>query len=82
MNSKELQAFTLVGPTCQNPVLNPPSCTTPQQPTINDVMLIFAFLTPSPSAMLLCPIPCVLVSHIQQPPTPFLRDVIHECSLG
>ena len=34
MNRKDLQAFTLVGPTGNNLVLDP-LCTTPQQPTMN-----------------------------------------------
>ena len=33
-NRKDLQALTLVGPTCQNPVLDPSSCTTAWQPAL------------------------------------------------
>ena len=35
LKRKDLQALTLVGPSRNNPVLDPPSCTTPRQPTIN-----------------------------------------------
>ena len=31
MNRKDLLALTLAGPTGENPVLDPPSCATPQQ---------------------------------------------------
>ena len=36
VNRKDLQPITLAGPTRENLVLDPPSCTTPQQLTIND----------------------------------------------
>ena len=35
MKRKDIQALSLVGPTRVNPVPDPPSCTTPRQPTID-----------------------------------------------
>ena len=40
MNRKELHTLTLVGPTQNKPVARPPSCTTPQQPTITVIRKI------------------------------------------
>ena len=38
MNRIDLPALSLVGPTGTSPVSRPPSCTTPQQPTIYVVL--------------------------------------------
>ena len=45
VNWKELLALALVGPTRQNPVLDPSSCTMPQQLTIYKCFLVLFLLT-------------------------------------
>ena len=48
-NRKDLQAPTLVRPIQSYQGSGPPSCTTPQQPTIYYIMQFLTFLDPYPS---------------------------------
>ena len=64
-----------------------PRSEAPRQPTIYKVKQNLTFLTPpppSPSVTLKCQflhLSLYLVLYNHQPPSPYLRDVIYECSL-